>query len=57
MTSTPKQCLKSVKNRLEAIRLAMEENELPLCFDELKRAVADLNYAMRLLDDNRYLRR
>jgi len=57
MTSTPLQCLKSVKNRLEAIRLAMEENELPLCFDELKRAVKDLEYAMRLLDDNRDLRR
>jgi len=51
--STPQQCIKSARNRLEAIRLAMEENELPLCFDELRRAVKDLDYAMRLLDDKR----
>lgn len=49
--STPDQCLRSVKNRLEAIRLALEENELPLCFDELRRAVKDLEYAMRLLNE------
>ena len=53
MASTPDQCLRSVKNRLEAIRLALEENELPLCFDELRRAVKDLEYAMRLLNDKR----
>lgn len=53
MTSTPMQCLKSVKNRLDAIRLAIEENEIPLCFDELKRAVKDLEYAMRLIDELR----
>lgn len=51
--STPDQCLRSVKNRLEAIRLALEENEIPQCFDELRRAQKDLEYAMRLLDGQR----
>jgi len=51
MDSTPQQCIKSARNRLEAIRLAMEENELPLCFDELRRAEKDLEYAMRLLNE------
>ena len=51
--STPDQCLRSVKRRLDAIRLALEENEISLCFDEIARAVKDLEYAMRLLNDKR----
>ncbi len=51
--STPDQLLKSVKNRLDGIRLALEENEVLQCFDELKRAQKDLDYAMRLLNELR----
>ena len=49
--STPMQCLKSVKERLDGIRMALEEGEIEQSFDEIKRAVKDLEYAMRLLDD------
>ena len=51
--STPEQCIKSAKQRIEAVRLALEENEIPQCFDELRRAAKDLDYAMRLLNEKR----
>ena len=55
--STPEQCIRSAKNRIDAVRLAMEEGEFDQCFDELKRAQKDLDYAMRLLDEHRDIRR
>ena len=57
MGSTPEQLIRSVKNRLDAIRLALEENEVLQCFDELKRAQKDLDYAIRLLNEHRDIRR
>jgi len=53
VTSTPEECFRSARNRLEAIRMALEENELPLCFDELERARKDMEYGLRLLNEQR----
>ena len=51
MTSTTEECFRSVKARLEAIRMALEEGEIEQSLDEIRRAVKDLEYGLRLLND------